>query len=159
MNLASATRGSPASRRRAAGFTLMEIMVVVIVVGILAAIGLPSYQEAMRKSRRTDARETLMEVASRQEQFMLDRSTYTADMVDLGYDLEDADDPVISENEHYSIDRIDTADCDIAATTCYVLRAEPLETSPQSEDERCQTFILDSTGAQTATGTDADNCW
>lgn len=155
MNTASAVRRYPASRRRAAGFTLMEVMVVVIVVGILATIALPSYQEAMRKSRRTDARESLMEAASRQEQYMLDRNTYTKNMEDLGF----ADDPMISEEEHYSIDRIDTPACDEDSATCYVLRATPLATSPQNEDARCATFTLESTGAQTATGTDADNCW
>jgi len=151
----SAGRGCLGFKRQAAGFTLMEIMVVVIIVAILAAIGLPSYQEAMRKSRRTDARESLLEAASRQEQYMLDRSTYTADMEDLRYDS----DPMISEEGHYSIDRVATAGCAVDSPTCYVLRATPRAGSPQSDDERCATFTLDSTGAQTATGTDAENCW
>lgn len=145
----------PTPMRRAAGFTLMEIMVVVIIVGILAAIGLPTYQEAMRKSRRTDARESLMEAASREEQYMLDRSSYTADMTDLGY----AADPMISEEQHYSIDRVASAACAVDDDNCYVLRATPRASSPQNDDERCKTFTLDSTGAQTATGTDAANCW
>jgi type IV pilus assembly protein PilE len=142
-------------RRHAAGFTLMEIMVVVIVVGILAAIGLPSYQEAMQKGRRTDARESLMEAASRQEQYMLDRNVYTTDMTDLGFE----DDPMISEERHYSIDRVATDDCAIDTETCYALRATPRADSPQSDDERCTSFTLESTGAQDAEGTDADNCW
>lgn len=155
MIAARTVRSGLASRRQAAGFTLMEIMVVVIVVGILAAIGLPSYQNAMQKARRTDARESLMEAASRQEQYMLDRNVYTADMTELGF----AADPMISEEQHYSIDRVDTATCDIASDTCYALRATPLPASPQSEDERCTSFTLESTGAQDATGTDDENCW
>lgn len=155
MNPGLPRRSSPAEIRRAAGFTLMEIMVVVIVVGILATIALPSYKEAMQKSRRTDARESLMEAASRQEQFMLDRSTYTKNMVDLGFTA----DPGISEELYYSIDRVDTPACDEDSPTCYVLRATPRADFAQSADERCKTFTLDSTGAQTATGTDADNCW
>lgn len=143
------------ARRQAAGFTLMEVMIVVIVVAILAGIGLPLYQDAMRKARRADARESLMEAASRQEQYMLDRSTYTANMQDLGYDA----DPMISEEQHYSIDRVATDSCAIDSQTCYVLQATPRASSPQIEDTRCETFTLESTGAQTATGSDAENCW
>ena len=155
MNAAMASRAGLPARRRVAGFTLMEVMIVVIIVAILAGIGLPLYQDAMRKARRADARESLMEAASRQEQYMLDRSTYTADMRDLGYDA----DPMISEEKHYSIDRVATDDCAIDSQTCYVLQATPLDTSPQSEDKRCETFTLESTGAQAATGSDAENCW
>jgi type IV pilus assembly protein PilE len=155
MIAARTVRSGLASRRQAAGFTLMEVMVVVLIVGILAAIGLPSYQEAMQKARRTDARESLMEAASRQEQYMLDRNVYTADMKELRFD----DDPMISEEGHYSIDRVETETCDIDSDTCYALQATPREDSPQSADKRCTSFTLESTGAQDATGTDADNCW
>jgi type IV pilus assembly protein PilE len=134
----------------------MEIMVVLIVLGVLTAIALPAYQDSMRKSRRTDAKKALMEVASRQEQYMLDRSTYTNDMEELGY----ATDPMVTEDRHYSVDRIDDdAICDVDSPTCYLLRATPRAESPQSEDTKCTSFTLSSTGAQTATGTDQDNCW
>ncbi|MEZ5573472.1 MAG: type IV pilin protein [Halioglobus sp.] len=164
--LSTIQRSSPAPRR-AAGFTLMELMVVVIVVGILASIALPAYQESMRKSRRTDAKEALMAVASREEQYMLDRSTYTANMTDLGYDLANDSDPMISDEGHYEVDRIDCdavsnscpSICDIATATCFVLQATPRDDSPQSEDLRCTGFSLASTGAQSATGNDAANCW
>jgi type IV pilus assembly protein PilE len=155
MNTVLTARTPPLARHRSAGFTLIEIMVVVIIISILAGIGLPLYQDAMRKARRADARESLMEAASRQEQYMLDRSTYTADMKELGYDT----DPGISEEKHYSIDRVVLGDCAIDTRTCYVLRATPRAESPQSEDERCTSFTLESTGAQTAEGTDKENCW
>ena len=156
-------RGSiPPAKRPATGFTLMEILVVVIIVGILAMIALPSYQESMRKGRRTDAKQALMSVASREEQYMLDHSTYTSNLKDLGFDVDD-DEPMISEEKHYSIERV-TADiageeCDVDDATCYVLKATPLEDSPQIDDKRCDSFSLDSSGKQYATGTDKDNCW
>lgn len=53
------------------GFTLIEIMIVVVIIAILAAIAYPSYQESVRKSRRADARAVLLEAA----QFMERRYT------------------------------------------------------------------------------------
>lgn len=151
----STQRTAPAALRRARGFTLMEMMIVVVVVGILAGVALPAYQESLRKGRRTDAKEALMEVANREEQYMLDNSTYVQDMKLLGY----AKDPMESDDKHYTIDRVVDASCGLTTTTCYVLKATPVATSPQADDERCKTFTLYWTGEQKATGTDAAHCW
>jgi type IV pilus assembly protein PilE len=61
-------------------------------------IAYPSYQEQVRKSRRGDAKQALMDAASRQEQYILDHSTYTADMEELGY----GEDPAVSEEDYYT---------------------------------------------------------
>lgn len=135
------------------GFTLMEVMIVVVIIGILAAIGLPSYQDSVRKGRRSDAISLLLDVANRQEQHMLDRSTYTTDMTDLGL----AADPAQSEERHYTVDAAACAAGTIA--TCYVLTATPAAGSPQAADGGCTTFTLDSFGRRGATGSQADNCW
>ncbi|MEH6581544.1 MAG: type IV pilin protein [Halioglobus sp.] len=132
------------------GFTLMELMIVIIVVGLLISIALPAYQNAMFKGRRADAKEGLMTAANRQERLMLDRSTYTATMTDLGY----ANDPLISTEGFYTIDAAACGGGTIA--TCYVLTATPAVGSPQLQDAECISFSLDWTGAKTATSA---NCW
>lgn len=62
--------------RQMLGFTLVELMVVVAIVGILAAVALPSYQSHIRKSHRADAQAYLMDLAQRQHQYFTDNRAY-----------------------------------------------------------------------------------
>ena len=60
------------------GFTLMEVMVTVAIVGILAAIAFPSYQDSLRKSRRTDAKNALTQAVANMERYYNQNNTYAA---------------------------------------------------------------------------------
>ncbi|MCB1679557.1 MAG: type IV pilin protein [Halioglobus sp.] len=153
--MASAERRAHRDRRRAqhAGFTLIELMIAVVIVAVLMAISLPSYQESLRKGRRSDAKAGLADVANRQEGFMLDRSTYTTDMQELGY----TSDPMVSEEGYYTIDAAACATGTIA--TCYVLTATPVAGGAQDDDTRCTVFTLNSSGAKAATGSGGSSCW
>ncbi len=64
------------NNKRAKGFTLIELMIVVVVVAILATIALPSYQETMRKGRRADGKNILLNLAALQERFYSDSGGY-----------------------------------------------------------------------------------
>jgi len=135
------------------GFTLLELMIVVVIVGVLMAIALPAYQDSVRKGKRSDAMAALMDAVNRQEQFMLDRNTYTLDMTDLGF----AADPLVSTELHYTIDAVAGTTGSIA--TSYTLTATPVGTSTQADDDRCTSFIITSNGIKTATGTNNTQCW
>jgi type IV pilus assembly protein PilE len=65
------------------GFTLIELMITVAVVGILGAIAYPSYKGAMVKNRRAAAQAYLSDVAQRQQQYLMDNRSYTTDYTAL----------------------------------------------------------------------------
>jgi len=65
---------------RARGFTLIELMIVVAVIGILAAVAYPSFQESVRKAKRADAKEALLRIQLAQEKFRANNPTYAASL-------------------------------------------------------------------------------
>ena len=65
--------------KKARGFTLIEVMIAVAIVGILAAIALPSFQAHLRKGRRADTQAFMMDLANRQQQYLLDARSYALD--------------------------------------------------------------------------------
>ena len=67
-------------RRNMRGITLIELMIVVVIVGILAAIAYPNYQEFTSRAKRNEARAALLRLATNQERFYLNNNTFTADM-------------------------------------------------------------------------------
>jgi len=67
------------------GFSLIELMVVIAIVGVLFSIALPRYQIYSLRANRTDAFAILNEIMQAQERYAADRGAYTADLTDLGY--------------------------------------------------------------------------
>ena len=65
------------------GFTLIELLVTIVIAALIAAIAIPSYSDFVERSRRSEARAALGDLADRQEQFFLDNKTYTSSLGDL----------------------------------------------------------------------------
>jgi type IV pilus assembly protein PilE len=154
-------RKSPVSRIRSiAGFTLIELMVTIVVASILAAIAIPAYTSQIRKSRRTEARTALLDLASREERFNSTNSAYTSSLGNLGY--AGAAWPVTVGSGYYKITAVVcaavTCGADTGTGAAFLLTAQPVV--PQDKDTICGSFTLDNMGTQQVTGTaTAATCW
>lgn len=101
--------------KKQTGFTLIELMIVVTIVGIIAAIAYPSYQNQVRKARRSEAQQLLLGASSREEQFILDRREYTDDFAEMKFASDGWDCTATTTkcvNNYYEV----TIDVDNAAT-------------------------------------------
>ncbi|MGQ0653170.1 MAG: type IV pilin protein [Betaproteobacteria bacterium] len=70
-----------------AGFTLIELMIAVAIVGILAAVAYPSYQSYLRRAQRSAAEQLMLQIQTRQEQYFLDARSYAANIAAGGLNI------------------------------------------------------------------------
>ncbi len=147
-----------AASRRQQGFTLVELMVVVLITAILAAVAVPLYKQQVRKSRRTEARTAILDLASREERMFSTRNSYAPNPATLATDLGYATLPVTVGSGYYQLNVVATA-------TTFVAQAIPI-TADQQADSQCQLFQVDNVGRQSTnsapdgSGTDTTStCW
>jgi type IV pilus assembly protein PilE len=136
------------------GFTMIELMIVMAIIGILAAIAFPSYQNYVLRSGRADGQAKLMEILQAQERFYSQNQTYTANLGagGLGYGVA-ANAAVASDERRYNISAAACGGSTIAR--CVTLTAA--RTGTQLQDNECGNLTLDSRGTKGAT--DVELCW
>jgi len=147
-------------RGRSAGFTLLELMIVVIVLGILVAVAVPTYQHQVLKGNRAVAKAKLLDVAARQEVYFGDNKVYTNSLAFFGLD----------EVTMGVDDKSNWVDAD-APGAIYVLSltlnnggmgylATADTVNRQSRDDaKCATLTVSNTGRRDATGGLGVDCW
>lgn len=143
-------------RRSNTGFTLIEIVIVIAIIGVLAAIAIPAYQEYLLKGGRADGKSILLEIMQAQERFFSQNQSYTANLGagGLGYAVA-ANAGVPSSEGRYLV----TAQaCEGNIGLCVQLTAT--RQNQQTQDSVCGNLLLDSRGNRTETGTGtAEACW
>ncbi len=143
--------GMRSSALRSRGFTLIELMIVVVVIGILAAIAYPSYEEYTRKAKRADAQAVLLELA----QFM--ERHYTANGKYLTATNEAPTLPFTVAPKDGSRKNYDLSFANTPTASGYTLRAVP--TGSMASDT-CGTLTLNNAGAKgQASGASLAACW
>lgn len=139
------------------GFTLIELMITVAIIGILASIAYPAYQDSVRKARRSDGHAFLLDAMARQERFYTENNTYTCTLTDLGFVAND-DDLFLSPEKWYALTPPAPAACDADSLVNLVtLTATP---QPPHVDPICEALTYNSRGEEDEGGTGTkDNCW
>ncbi len=139
------------------GFTIVEMLAVMAMIGVLAMLTVPAYTEYVKESRRIDATATLVEYATQQELFFSRKDTYTNSVNGAkGLNLSSE-----TPEGYYSITANACPGGDIA--TCFQLTAVARSGEAQINDKDCRTFTIDSRGIKTARsaalGDTTDECW
>jgi type IV pilus assembly protein PilE len=150
---------------RAAGFTLVELIVAMVILATLAAIAIPSYKNYVLKSHRAEAKSALLDLASLEERYFSANNNYTATPTDLGYPGASA--PFyIGSGSYYQVVQIGLVNATPPSGTStgspatFYITANAV--GNQQSDTACASFTVNSAGQQSATGTDPNasvDCW
>jgi type IV pilus assembly protein PilE len=153
------TKHNAQLRMASRGFTLIELMVTVAIVTILATIAVTSYSSQVQKSRRTDARSALLDLAGREEKLFSTTNAYSGAPSDLGYAAVGTPWPITVGSGYYTVSVAvpDPNQAAVTATT-YAITATPI--GSQVADTACATLSVNQLGVQSSTGTGtAATCW
>jgi type IV pilus assembly protein PilE len=144
--MTSGQRVPPGRMHRMRGITLVELMIVVVIIGFLAAVAYPNYREFAARAKRNEAKAALLQIATNQERFYLQNNTYTCDMTRLGFSAA-AD--FVTESGTYTVNVTDCTADNFTAQADY--------NPSDAEEGKCDLFQIN--GRNVKTSLPYTNCW
>lgn len=140
------------------GFTLIEVMIAVVIVGLLTALAYPSYQEYVRRAARAEARTAMMRMAQLQERYFTDRSQYLA--ITAG-DLTSSTTLSAWSDANWSGTSYATRKYNLTVATANTNTTFTITATPANgfTDPACGNLTLGSDGARSSSVGDAATCW
>jgi len=145
-------------RQRQRGFNLIELLIVVGIVALVAAIAYPNYSQFIARSKRATATSVLLQVADRQQQFFMDNKRYAAQLTALGY----ASDALTINDDGSAVaagsdDRTYVITLANVAANQFTAVATP-QLGQARQDADCGSMTLTQAGAKGSSG-GGDDCW
>jgi type IV pilus assembly protein PilE len=145
-------------KNKSSGFTLLELMIVVVIVGVLAALALFNYNKYGYRARRADGKEMVMRVASAQERYYTNFNKYADDLTALGFDNKTCGTLGASEKCYYVVTTAKGAD---GTSQTYTLTGTP---QAGQAGDACGNLTITNTGTKApAAGllpqNSNGNCW
>lgn len=133
------------------GFTLIEVMVVVAILAIIGAVAYPSYMSYVIRANRSAAQSFMLEVAARQERYLLDARAYAADLATLGMTVPS------NVSGHYTIATAGVNPGNAPPT--YTVTATPIG-KQATDDAACGTLTINQANTKSISGSGTlANCW
>lgn len=138
--------------KKAKGFTMIELMIVVAIMAILAAIAIPSYRKYVIRANRTEAVSALTDLSNREERFFYSNNRYTSGIA------ADLNGTSTMGTKDYTFAVVASA-ASVSPPT-YAITATPVGVQLQ-DDAECQSMSVNNIGVRSSTGTTANNpkCW
>ncbi|MBD1582519.1 type IV pilin protein [Pseudoalteromonas sp. S16_S37] len=127
------------------GFTLLEALIVLVILGIVASVAYPSYKQFLVKAARSEAMVVLLDAANKQEQYFVDNRVFTDKLSDIGV-------PEKTENGFYSMSvTVDDTKFEVVAT--------PIA-GPVYGDKECTALMINELGQKLSKGSASkEYCW
>ena len=140
------------------GFTLIELMIAVAIVGILVSVALPSYNRYVLRSHRVDAINGLLDAASRQARYYTMNNSYTNAMNALGYPVDSAGNYQVpsSTTTYYNVTVQSKTDATSTTPATFTVQAVP---SGTQASDACGTFTLTDLGVRGVSASTVASCW